>query len=443
MPVVTASLAERLARLGDDELSEVMQPYSDKERKAVLSSWYMRGRAHQLPPEGDWRTWLLMAGRGFGKTRTGAEWVRLAALRDSRARIALVAATLHDARTVMVEGESGLLSISAAEDRPSFQASNRRLTWPNGAMAFLYSADEPDQLRGPQHSHAWGDEIARWPRGLDAWMNLSMGLRLGDHPRAVLTTTPRPVPLVRALVSDAKVYVTRGRTVDNAANLPATFIETVEANYGGTRLGRQELDGELIEDAEGALWTRSLIEACRVQGVATEDGAGFDRIVVGVDPPAGEGAAVAACGIVVVGLRGPGAVVIEDASVQGLPPEGWARAVVAAADRHGADRVIAEVNNGGSMVTSVLRAVDSSLPVKPVRASRGKVARAEPVAALYEAGRVQHAGPFPALEDELCGLIAGGAYVGPGGSPDRADALVWAVTELMLGRGFRPGVRVV
>ncbi len=439
---MSATLKARLAAMSPDERRETLAGLNLMQRNRLSGSWYVRARAAQIVPEGAWHTWLVMAGRGFGKTRTGAEWVHRAA-RNGAARIAIVGATLHEARSVMVEGESGLLSARAYK-RPTFEPSLRRLTWPSGARGFLYSADDPDALRGAQHSHAWGDEIAKWPRGLETWMNLRMGLRLGTQPRALLTTTPRPVPLVRKLLEEAGdgegVVVTRGRTGENAANLPPAFLAAVTEAYGGTRLGRQELDGELIEEVEGALWSRALIEACREKAPgAAED---FARVVIGVDPPAGHGAA-SVCGIVAAGLRADGTmVVIEDASVESLSPEGWARAVAAAAARHGADRVIAEVNNGGDMVARVLANVDAALPVTSVRATRGKAIRAEPVAAQYEAGRVRHACAFPSLEDELCGLIAGGGYEGPGRSPDRADALVWAMWALME-KSARPGVRVV
>jgi phage terminase large subunit-like protein len=303
---------------------------------------------------------------------------------------------------------------------------------------FYYSAAEPESLRGPQHHIAWADEIAKWPMGPEAWDNLMMGMRLGQQPRTVATTTPRPVPLIRALTGvDGKrprgVVITRGRTADNRASLPGSFIAAMEESYGGTRLGLQELDGEMIEDVAGALWTRALIERCRVAVVPM-----LRRIVVAVDPPAS--AHGDACGIVVAGIgTDDRAYVIEDATVGGVAPERWARAAASAAARHGADRVIAEANNGGAMVESVLRVADAGLPVRLVHASRGKVARAEPISALYEAGRVAHAGAFPDLEDELAGLQAGGGYAGPTRSPDRADALVWALTELMLGDARRPG----
>jgi phage terminase large subunit-like protein len=406
----------------------------------VEREWEHRGRPNQTPPPGDWRIWLLMAGRGFGKTRAGAEWVRAIAGAHRDARIALVGASQIEARQVMVEGASGLLAISPWWDRPIWNPARRRLAWPSGAQATLFGAADPEGLRGPEFTHAWADEIAKWPMGEAAWDNLMMGLRKGMLPRAVATTTPRPVPLVRRLIARAgrDVAVTRGRTFDNKAHLAPGFLAAMARDYGGTRLGRQELDGEMLDDVEGALWTRDLIERCRVRHVPVggdaNDGAPLlRRVVVGVDPPAGVGGD--ACGIVVVGLGRDGiAYVLADASVAGLGPEGWARAVAGAAAAHGADRVVAEANNGGAMVASVLRAVDAGLPIRLVHAAHGKVARAEPVAALYEAGRVAHRGLFARLEDEMCGLVIGGGYQGPGRSPDRADALVWALTELMLGK---------
>lgn len=437
---------ERLARLPDEARERVLAGLNGAAAQALAHDWRWLARPEQMAPEGDWQVWLMMAGRGFGKTRAGAEWVRAIAEHDGRARIALVGATLGEARSVMVEGPSGLLAIAPWWNRPAFSPALRKLIWPNGAMATLFGAAEPEALRGPQFSHGWADEIAKWPGGQAAWDNLMMGMRLGTRPRVLATTTPRPVPLVRTLVArdGGDVAVTRGRTADNAANLAEGFIAAMERNYGGTRLGRQELEGELIAEVEGALWSRDLLDRCRVAHVpGREDGAALlSRVVVAVDPPAS--AHGDACGIVVAGLASDGrAYVIADATVEKATPEGWARAVAAAAAAHGADRVVAEANNGGAMVESVLRAAEAGLPVRLVHASRGKVARAEPVAALYEAGRVLHRGAFWSLEDQMCGLVAGGGYVGPGRSPDRADALVWALTELMLGRRGDARVRSV
>lgn len=407
-------------------------------------SWVGRARRAQLPPDGNWRTWLNMAGRGFGKTRAGAEWVSERARDHGGARIALVAASLAEARAVMVEGESGLLAIAPDDDRPAFEPSLRRLTWRNGAQATLYSAGEPEALRGPQHHFAWCDEIGKWQRGIETWDNLAFGLRLGKMPRVLATTTPRPTPLVKRLEAASRdgsgwVAITTGRTSDNAAHLAPAFLALMDAQYGGTALGRQELDGALIEEIEGALWSRALIERCRARDMPAPT-----RVALGVDPPAGAGAASDACGIVVVAIGSDGAAyVLADASIQGASPERWARAVADAAAHWRVDRVVAEANNGGAMVESVLRAADAGLPVKLVHATHGKAARAEPVAALYEAGRAFHLGVFAALEDEMAGLILGGDYAGPGRSPDRADALVWAMTELMLGpRARQPAVRI-
>ncbi len=425
---------DRIAFLG--ELTEA-------ERRQLLAYWPFWARPEQMPPPGDWRTWLVMAGRGFGKTRAGAEWVRRIALSDGSARIALVASSILEARAVMVEGESGILACHTEATRPRFESSLRRLVWANGAQATLYSAAEPEGLRGPQHSHAWCDEIAKWDnsssRAEQAWDNMQMGLRLGIVPQVLATTTPRAVPLVRKLVDNpisTNTVITKGKTYDNAANLPPAFIASMRAQYARTALGRQELDGELLTDIEGALWSRSLLEQCR-EAACLESMA---RIVVGVDPPAS--ARGDACGIVVCAVTPDGqGKVLADASVLRPSPERWARAVAATALHWKADRVVAEANQGGAMVESVLRAADCQMPLRLVHASSGKTVRAEPVAALYEAGRVNHVGQFPQLEDELCGLMVGGGYEGPGRSPDRADALVWALTELMLGKRGAPCVR--
>lgn len=406
--------------------------------RALLVAWPYWADKRQLPPPGDWRIWLMMAGRGFGKTRAGAEWIRSLAESDGSLRIALVGATRDEARAVMVEGESGLLNIGPRATRPRFEPSRGRLVWRSGAEARLYSGENPEGLRGPQHHVAWCDELAKWAYPEPSWNNLMMGLRLGERPRALVTTTPRPIPLLRRMIAagGADMVVTGGRTAENPM-LSRRFRDAMAETYGGTRLGRQELDGELIAEVDGALWSRDLIERCRVADIAP-----LKRVVVGVDPPAGAGPSSDACGIVVAGLGRDGrAYVLEDATVQGLSPEGWAMAVVAAARRKGADRLIVEANNGGAMVESVLRAIDANLPIRRVHAAHGKVARAEPVAALYEQGKVAHVGALTMLEDQLAGMTAGGGYHGPGRSPDRADALVWALSALMLGPSREPRVR--
>lgn len=398
-----------------------------------------RLRAAQRAPEGDWTIWAILAGRGFGKTRAGAEWVHELAAQPGR-RIALVAASLEAARQVMVEGESGLLARVPAGGDVSFVPSLRQVNWANGSQARLFSGGEPDSLRGSQFDFAWGDEFAHWPRAEESLMNLRLATRLGVHPQLLLTTTPLPRAWLKALLAEPGVVVTRGRMADNAANLPAHLVDLFSRRFGGSAIGRQELDGEIIEDLEGALWTRDLIERQR-RDPRLPGAPGLVRVVLGVDPPAG--GADGMCGIVAVGLGEDGfGYVLADASVPVTRPESWARAVVDTAGVWQADRVFAEINNGGDMVEAMLKSIDKDVPLRTVRASRGKVARAEPVASLYGEGRVFHAGSFPALEDQLCGLMANGVYGGPGKSPDRADALVWALTALMLGeRLAKPSVK--
>lgn len=430
------------ATMSKEEREMFLRTMKRPDIEHLMARWEHRARPGQLPPPGDWGTWLVLAGRGFGKTRLGAEWVRAIAERDGSARIALIGGSLHDARSVMVEGESGVLAIAPHWLRPAWKPFLRQLHWPSGATATLFGAADPETLRGPQHSHVWADEIAKWHRGTQAWDNAMMGLRLGSRPRALATTTPRPVALLCRLLEQRGTVVTRGRTLDNRA-LPAAFMEAMMRDYGGTRLGRQELDGELLMDPDGGLWTRDLLERCRIRsiGLASHlDQPLLSRVVIGVDPPAGSSGD--ACGIIVAGIGADGrAYVIDDASIERPTPEQWARAVAHARHRWGADRIVAEANNGGDMVASVLRAAQVDLPVRLVHASRGKSARAEPVSALYEAGRVAHVGLFQRLEDEMCGLLIGGSYAGPGRSPDRADALVWALTELMLKSGGFPKLR--
>ena len=417
------SVAERLATLTPSERQEALSQLSDQEAEALLYDW--RGflaRPEQLAPEGDWDIWLALAGRGWGKTRTGAEWVREEVEAGRAARIALVAETAADARDVMV-GE--LLRIFPPDKQPEYQKSNRKVTFHNGAVAFTYNATEPDQLRGPQHDLAWCDELAKWRYARETWDQLQFGLRLGKHPRVLATTTPRPIELVKNIVAgqEGKVHVTRGRTFDNLANLATTFIEKIERRYAGTRLGRQELEAEILGDLPGALWQQSVIDTYRVN-TAPELG----RTVVAVDPAVTNTEESDEHGILVAGM-GPDQTgyVIEDASAQGSPME-WARRAISLADTHGADGVVVEVNQGGDMVAHTLRTIRPSLNIIEVRASRGKHVRAEPIAALYEQGRVRHVGQFPTLEGQMTQMTTAG-YEGDG-SPDRVDALVWALSEL-------------
>jgi predicted phage terminase large subunit-like protein len=388
--------------------------------------WTFKGRDTQQAPRGDWRVWLLLAGRGFGKTRTGAELVRSRVGAWQARHVALVAPTAADARDVMVEGESGLLSIGMAEHRPVYEPSKRRLTWPNGAIATLYSADEPERLRGPQHDFAWCDELAAW-RYPEAWDMLMFGLRLGRDPRVVVTTTPRPTKLIKALIADPTVVVTRGATAENRRNLAPTFLEQIVRRYEGTRLGRQELEAEILEDVPGALWSHGLIEAARVASLPA-----LTRVVVAIDPAVGSDEHSDETGIIVAGKDAGGhGYVLADVSGRYAPTE-WARTAIAAFAAHGADRVVAEVNNGGEMVEATLRVVDPGVPYTAVHAARGKVARAEPVAALYEQGRVHHLGAFARLEDQMCGFTHDFDRAASGYSPDRVDALVWALSELLV-----------
>ena len=393
---------------------------------ALLFDWRGWGRPTQLAPAGDWRIWLLLAGRGFGKTRTGAEWVRTQVEQSRATRIALVGPTAATVRDVMIEGESGLFANAYPKFRPKYHSSRLRLEWPNGALALGYSAEEPNTLRGPQHDAAWCDELAAW-RYPEAWDNLLMGLRLGSDPRVVVTTTPKPTRLIRELVRDPHAVVTRGSTWDNSRNLAPGFLSTILKRYEGTRLGRQELEAELLEDTPGALWTREQLDGARVSERPV-----LRRVVVAIDPAVSAKPGADETGLVVAGLGADGlGYVLNDASGH-YHAEDWARRAVALYQRFRADRVIGEVNNGGDLVEATLRAVDRSVSYKAVRASRGKAVRAEPVAALYEQGRVKHHGAFPALEDQMCRFTADIDRAGAGESPDRVDALVWALTELMI-----------
>jgi phage terminase large subunit-like protein len=387
-----------------------------------------------VPGHDDWDVWLLRGGRGFGKTRAGAEWVWARVRENPAAQIALVGANLDDVVKVMVEGPSGLAAAARSGEEARWVASRRRVDFSNGAVAFAYSAERPEKLRGPEHDHAWCDELGKWAKGDMTWDNLMLGLRRGTRPRTIVTTTPRTVALLRRIMGLAGFTQTIGRTADNR-HLAQSVKAGAYAAYGGTRLGRQELDAELFEDIEGALWTREMLDKGRVAAAGESR-----RVVVGVDPPVSiDGDS---CGIVVCALGADGlGYVLADHSVGGVSPEGWALKVAAAAEAWGAHRVVAEKNNGGLMVASVLRGADVALPVKLVHAAEGKSARAEPVAALFEGGRAKLAGNFPELEDEMCALVLGGGYEGKG-SPDRADAMVYALTELLLGeRRAEPRIR--
>jgi len=425
-----------LASLDEEEREKYLQTLSIEAKAQLKYTWEFWARPNQLEPEGDWHTWLILAGRGFGKTRTGAETIRnwvcgSTPLSKGRcSRIALVAETGADARDVMVLGESGLLSVHHPDFRPTYHPSKRLVEWPNGAQAWMYNATEPDQLRGPQHDGAWCDELAKWDYAQETWDQLQFGLRLGDFPRAIVTTTPRPIPLIKKLVKDDVVFVTRGATRDNSDNMAESFMREIESKYGGTRLGRQELEGEILDDIPGALWSRESIDDSRVKEAPKD----LERVIVAVDPATSSEENSDETGLVVVGLGrdadgyGRG-YVLEDGSFRGTPEE-WARKAVALYRKWSADKIVAEKNQGGEMVSSVLRSVDRSVPVTLVHASRGKVVRAEPISALYEQGRVHHVGRFDKLEDQMCLFSVDNIRSPSFGSPDRVDALVWGLTEI-------------
>jgi phage terminase large subunit-like protein len=431
--------AEFLDSLGEAELRAL--PY-------LFDFWAL---PHQLPPEGAWRTWVILGGRGAGKTRAGAEWVRgqvegAMPLDQGRARrVALVGETYDQVRDVMVFGDSGIMACSPPDRRPQWKAGERKLVWPNGAEAVAFSAHEPEGLRGPQFDAAWVDELAKWRKGEDTWDMLQFALRLGDDPRVCVTTTPRRGGVLGRVLDAPSTVRTHAPTEANRGHLAESFLAEVRARYAGTRLGRQELDGEMLEDVDGALWTHELLEGARVAKAPD-----LDRIVVAVDPSVSGHATGDACGIVVAGVVTDGppqmwrAYVLADLTVRGTGPTGWARAAVQAVRDFGADRLVAEVNQGGKLVEEVIRQVDPLVPYRAVHASRGKSARAEPVAALYEQGRVRHVGGLDGLEDQMCLMTAEG-FVGQG-SPDRVDALVWAMHELMIAPAARfasPRIRLL
>jgi phage terminase large subunit-like protein len=436
---------------GPETQKEFLDSLSDGEILSLPYLFDFWAMDHQRPPEGDWRAWVILGGRGAGKTRAGAEWVRSQVegarpLDSGRChRLALVGETIDQVRDVMIFGESGILACSPPDRRPVWQATRKRLIWPNGATAQVFSAHDPESLRGPQFDGAWVDELAKWKKAQETWDMLQFGLRLGEAPQVCVTTTPRNVGLLKELLDRESTVTTSAPTEANRANLAEGFLEEVRARYAGTRLGRQELDGVLIDEADGALWTPARLEAGRIEAAPE-----LDRIVVAIDPPVTGKDGSDECGIVVAGAMTQGPVqdwkayVLADASIPVASPMAWANAAILAMERFGGERLVAEVNQGGDLVEQVIRQVDPLVPVKTVHASRGKVARAEPIAALYEQGRVFHVRGLGMLEDQMCQMTAQG-YEGRG-SPDRVDALVWALTELMIvpaAKWRRPAVRTV
>ncbi|MDF2232948.1 terminase family protein [Albimonas sp. CAU 1670] len=436
------SWASWLASLSEDERQGFVEGLSDEAAAALrwtFEVWRLAG--HQAPPPGRWRSWVILGGRGAGKTRAGAEWVRALVeggtplAPGARSRVALVGETFDQVREVMIEGPSGIRACSPPDRRPEWIATRRLLRWQNGAEALAFSAGQPEALRGPQFDAAWCDELAKWPRGAATWANLGLCLRLGEAPQALVTTTPRRTPLLKRLLAAEDTVVTRAPTEANAANLAPEFLEAMEREFGATSFARQELGGELLEDVEGALWTCALLEKQRVRQAPP-----LVRIVVAVDPATTSGKSADSCGIVVAGLCAEdGIYVLADLTVQGAAPLDWARRAVDAFHQWQADRIVAEVNQSGEMVEALVRQIDPDVSYAGVSASRGKLARAEPIAMAYERGQVRHVGAFPELEDEMCAF--GPARDPREGSPDRVDALVWAVSELRRGVTQTPRVR--
>lgn len=419
----------------EQQRQAILENLTEDEAKELLHNWEFWARPSQLPPPGDWLVWLILAGRGFGKTRSGAEWVISRARSGKYRYIGLIGETAGDVRDVMVEaGESSIMKISPPDFMPKYEPSKRRLTWPNGAVATTYSGDEPDQLRGPQHDTVWADEPAKWKYAEEAWSNMMFGLRVGPNPQVCATTTPRPIKLIKDLVKSKTTAVTTGSTYENLVNLSPAFRQIISA-YEGTRLGLQELYAKILDDVPGALWKRATIDDSRV----TEHPE-LIRVVVGVDPEASDEEQSAETGIITAGIARIGDLlhgyVLDDATLRGSPHE-WGTSAVAAYSKFYADRLVAEVNNGGDMVEFVIRTIGPNVAVKKLHASRGKRTRAEPVAALYEQGRIHHVGSFPALEDQMCNWVPDTGEP----SPDRMDALVWALTELMLDPSGIPRIR--
>lgn len=421
------SRAERFAELPEAERSAILSKMSDADKAALYYAWEFWGRPEQFwPTERYWSTWLLLAGRGFGKTRTGAEAIRNAAFNKYTDRMALVGATYADVRDVMLEGDSGLLRVSPPNFMPVVRYNRRLVEWPNGVVAFIYTAEEPERLRGPQHGLAWGDEIAAWQYS-EAWDQLQFGLRIGKDPRVIATTTPKPTKLIKDLVADPTTYVTTGTTYDNVSNLANSFFSKIVRRYEGTRLGRQELQAEILNDVPGALWNSDMIEKHRAK--RSKDVPAMARVVVAVDPAVTSGENANETGIIVAGRGSNGhGYVFGDYSERYTPPE-WARKVNTALAIHQGDRIVGETNNGGDLVEANIRTVNRTTPFKKVHASRGKYVRAEPIASLYEQGLIHHVGTFPILEQQMC-MFTPDMDRSVFGSPDRVDALVWGLTEL-------------
>ena len=422
-----------MASLPERQRAAILKDLSEAEAASLEYDWRFWARKNQIAPPGDWLVWLALAGRGFGKTEAGAQWVRERVEAGAR-NIALIAETQKDLEEVMVER---LLTISPPRQAPKVRYKPVRIVWPNGATALGYNGTEPDQLRGPEFDTAWVDELAKYRYARETWDMLQFTMRSGHDPRVFVTTTPRPIEVIKEIIAAKTTVVTRGSTFDNAANLPPQFLANLKARYAGTRLGRQELEAELLEDVPGALWTRAGIDETRISDVGP-----LPRVVVAIDPPVTSGENADECGIIAAGRDSGGhGYVLADATSQGEKPGEWASRAVRLYEQVSADSLVVEVNNGGEMIASIIGQINPRIPIKEVRATRGKFTRAEPISMLYEQRRVHHVGSFPKLEDQMCSMTPDFDAASAGYSPDRLDAMVWAMTELMLGNHAEPRVR--
>jgi phage terminase large subunit-like protein len=432
----TESLAVRAANLSSEELAVYLNSLEPEEQEALLYDWDFWARPNQLPPDGEkWRTWLLLAGRGFGKTRAGAEWVNKSVRSGLYGRYHLIGPTASDTRDTMVEGPSGIIETSPPHFRPHYSPTKRRIEWPNGAIAITFSADEPERLRGPQCEAAWADELCAWRYQEEAWMQLMLGMRLGKDPRVIVTTTPKPQKILKDLLARDSTVTVKGTTYENLDNLAPAFAEQIIVTYEGTRDGRQELLAEILDDAPGALWKRDLIEETRI---GRDDAPEMQRIVISIDPSVTATEKSDDTGIIVAGLGVNGHGYLLDDLSGRFKVEEWARRAVVAYHSRLADRVVAEKNQGGDMIESTLLVVDPNVAVRLVHASKAKITRAEPIAAAYERLMIHHVGSFPKLEDEMCEWEAGDPN-----SPNRLDAMVWAFTDLLIGYTVRTSAMMV
>lgn len=435
--------ASDLRALPDEEVQELLEKLGPARVEELQHTWAFWARPEQLEPKGNWNIWIALAGRGWGKTRAGAEWVRHRIMKGDGI-VHCVAPTKGDVRRVMVEGDSGLLKVCWAGDKtyrgatlgyPTWSPTNNTLTWENGAKAVFFSAEDPERLRGPQAYSAWCDELCAWRNAQETWDMMQFGLRLGRHPKVFVTTTPKTTKLLRSIVADETTVISKGSTYDNAANLAGTFLDAIKKTYEGTRLGRQELYAEILDEASGALWNRQLLAKCEVERDQVPH---LNRIVVSIDPAVTANAESDMTGVIVAGIDVNGIVYVLEDHTDRYSPKEWASKAVQLYRDHMADRVVAERNQGGDMVRHTLHTEDETLPVRLVHASKGKMARAEPVSALYEQGKVKHVRGLNDLEDQMVQWEPLGSI----GSPDRLDALVWAVTDLSLNGYARPTLRL-